>query len=527
MDSTNIESIGVNAVCTFFERSRVVSTFISARDKEPCWDGNLYLYRADGKAKSNNNLIGRIATQVKGKEMKAFKIRNFTYPVDIVDLNQYRLDGGIIFFVVQFTDSDKMIFYKELTPVIISSTLKLHGKQKSVKLSFKPFPTDLAEAEQLLLELHANLIKQAPAITTGPLDFDQLRKLSPKGLSFVAARADKSKSPVELLTEKPIYLYAKFDNGMPDMPLGDGPCAVVASKEIQAEVSVGGTVYFNSYKNTISADYLTISVADCLSMYFPRNGGSAKISTKMSFDPRKYTLSEACNVLNFIYEFTESGSLRIGDRDMSFKVQGNKKLISEFRTVRKQYAALKAALDSLGVNEDLQLSMLTDADDRLAWYISDLCNPAVSDAGPLPKELKGVQKIKIANLILLLVFYEQDGAARVASIFDRSLGMQVKYCYPEGKLDESVFGVFEEADFAEISNMPYGDIVDSYRRLPAENTHVVENLNMVAQNMGAAYGTMPDGNSRKPLIADALTEIFDYLAKIDAPNRDRYLASCR
>jgi hypothetical protein len=43
-ETKDIEEKAVNAVRTFFEDSRVVSTFIDQNDREPFWDGYLYLY---------------------------------------------------------------------------------------------------------------------------------------------------------------------------------------------------------------------------------------------------------------------------------------------------------------------------------------------------------------------------------------------------------------------------------------------------------------------------------------------------
>lgn len=44
-----IEDIDVNAVKLKFERSAVVSTYLASNNKEPLWDGHLYIYKNNGK----------------------------------------------------------------------------------------------------------------------------------------------------------------------------------------------------------------------------------------------------------------------------------------------------------------------------------------------------------------------------------------------------------------------------------------------------------------------------------------------
>lgn len=45
--------------------------FIASNDKEPTWDGHFYLYN-DGDGRKEH-LIGRVATQIKGKTINQFK----------------------------------------------------------------------------------------------------------------------------------------------------------------------------------------------------------------------------------------------------------------------------------------------------------------------------------------------------------------------------------------------------------------------------------------------------------------------
>ena len=70
-DSKHIEDKAVNEVIRYFEDSKIVATYIANNDKEPFFDGHLYLY-AGGK-RDNEHYSGRVAAQVKGKDLGEFK----------------------------------------------------------------------------------------------------------------------------------------------------------------------------------------------------------------------------------------------------------------------------------------------------------------------------------------------------------------------------------------------------------------------------------------------------------------------
>lgn len=78
-----IEKSAVNSVETALLETGYVDTFINTGDKEPIWDGSVYLYQ-DNTHKDNEHLYGRISTQVKGTEAK---IENsLKYNVSVSDL---------------------------------------------------------------------------------------------------------------------------------------------------------------------------------------------------------------------------------------------------------------------------------------------------------------------------------------------------------------------------------------------------------------------------------------------------------
>lgn len=513
MDNKNIEDIAVNAICQKFERSKVISTFISSNDKEPLWDGHLYIYKNEGNRRNNKSLIGRIASQIKGKVVKNFKVKGFKFSIGTLALKNYRRDGGLIFFVVQITDCGKKIFYQELTPVNIANILKMHAGQASVSLTFMPFPDDLSKCETILVELLGNLNKQSVASINEPLDFDDLKKLKPKGLSFVFATNDNSKSPFELLVEKPIYLYATFGNGMPDVPLSNGPFILSTARTINEAVQVNGVTYYNEYRNTLTKDNVIINIDNVLVITIDQSGQSAKSKVTISFDVKDRSLSNVINALSFIKALIESREIEIGQAMLHFDVNDIEDDYSNYLYHLNQYKELDSVLKSLGVVNDLHIGEITKEEDCLLDFLVDIfkSNPECK----IDKDNIGVRRIVIGNVGLMVVLYEQNGLPYVKSLFDPTLGMTVERKLKKKKIKESIFGVLTKDDYLEISNIPYSEIIHSYDIIRKDNPYVATNLNNIGLILLSAYDEMSDVDIRKRMIGDTVLDIFDYLPTIE------------
>ena len=92
IDTKAIEDKALNHFKSFIEDSKVISQFISDNDKEPCWDGHLYLY-ADG-IRDKEHLQGRVPIQIKGTEVGRFVTKKWKIKLEKADLKAYLDDKG-------------------------------------------------------------------------------------------------------------------------------------------------------------------------------------------------------------------------------------------------------------------------------------------------------------------------------------------------------------------------------------------------------------------------------------------------
>ena len=94
----DIETIAVTSVEKRLSYIDYIETGLRKKDKEPLWDGNIYLYST--KDRSTKELVRHIICQCKGKiQQEPFKT-NITFSVPKNEMKSYLDNGGVMYFVV-------------------------------------------------------------------------------------------------------------------------------------------------------------------------------------------------------------------------------------------------------------------------------------------------------------------------------------------------------------------------------------------------------------------------------------------
>jgi len=95
LDKKAIETLSVNAVKNSIVASDFLDQFITDNDKEPSWDGFVYIYGSKSKKKSN--LKGRMPVQVKGKECNDHSKLEITYSMSKGERKEIILNTALDF----------------------------------------------------------------------------------------------------------------------------------------------------------------------------------------------------------------------------------------------------------------------------------------------------------------------------------------------------------------------------------------------------------------------------------------------
>lgn len=125
MNSVKIEKISINKLKEIIGYHSLMNDFINDNDKEPSWDGFIYLYNSnDLKAE---NIKYRVPVQVKGKNApNLLKKQWISYETELKHLRNYYSDGGVFYIVVVISDDGRqsVIFYNALTTAKLNALLK-------------------------------------------------------------------------------------------------------------------------------------------------------------------------------------------------------------------------------------------------------------------------------------------------------------------------------------------------------------------------------------------------------------------
>lgn len=212
LDAIEIEKRAIVHLKEIIIPYKRMNDFINDNDKEPSWDGMIYLYNQDGyKAE---DLRYRVPIQVKGKnDPSKLKSESFTFPIEYKHLRNYANDGGVFYLVVIVCDEFEkfQVFYNGLTPIKLQSILKgTEGKKpndkKLVRMK-KLRNNDEKELYRLLDQFETDRINQGRAkgeILKRTIDVSRIKEIDSIRLNTYSYSPDEV---INRITTGEICLY--------------------------------------------------------------------------------------------------------------------------------------------------------------------------------------------------------------------------------------------------------------------------------------------------------------------------------
>ncbi len=244
MNSKTIETIAVSTLKENIVTCDHLEPYINENDKEPSWDGMIYVYNNSRKKK--DNIIGTVKVQVKGKESKDISMDTIKYSISVVDMKNYLCDGGAIYFVVYIANGGiaKQIYYVALAPVKIKNILESAKTQKTVSVELKQFPKNVSERERIIFDSLRDFKKQHSFANSKLLTLDELEKQGVlEGVSFEVSTIGGIRPQTALFTSD-VYVYANIKGSAVPQPVELLPKDVVITEECNVNISVGERVFY-------------------------------------------------------------------------------------------------------------------------------------------------------------------------------------------------------------------------------------------------------------------------------------------
>lgn len=491
------EVLATSAVQASISKTERLSSFINSGDKEPSWDGNIYLHENAKKTKHN---LYKIPVQIKGKGVSKWNQPKITYPVSVIDLTNYLHDGGTIFFVVYVdkkTGSVKQIYYSTLLPKKIDDLLK-NKAVKNPSITLYPFPDD--EIGKLNVFLFFNKHKEKQAVMLGQPNFD-VQELVQKGMintmsfMFSAVGLTEECIPQMMVEQKEFYLYANIKGTELSFPfkyVKDISYAVM-EKVIENPVNINGKCFYDSYKVVYSSKGSMFKFGESTVMNFKRivtetGEDMAESSIKVTI---RGNLRVRTNDLEFALGMIDSQKIEIAGVEISTYISEKEKKKFGYGKQKENLVFLKKCcqvLDILNVKKDLKIDECNEEDYRnlMRLYQSLIEEKKVKELNP---RLPILNRIKLANLKLMIVVLkneQQKDCFCLQDFFDTKIPVVYTYKKGEGKFPTSQYCILKSEDILSVDNIKYKNIVNDFMNLEL-NDGMVTHANNILLEMIKAY----------------------------------------
>jgi len=507
-----LEKIATNAVETSIAKTDRLTSFISRGDKEPCWDGNIYIH--EGKDHTKHN-IKKVSTQVKGKAVTPAQLKEtIKYRIFRDDLVAYMMNGGVIFFVVyidKITGDALQIYYTELLPVKIRSIMT-EGKN-SFQVRFQKFPEDNLEKTSIFLRFHSDAQRQA---SFAGKELPTIEELAKRGvlesLTFHCTAIGKYRTHSavpKIMDGRSLSLYANIKGGSAPIPVEyfESIHQVTMSTRNDVPVYVNGTQYYDGYQVITTANTVELYIGSCVKIISPNNEGSDEPVTTTIKVKITGTLKQQIAGLEFVIAMIEHEHFSIGTHKVpsKFPEAELKKLNAiGFRETLTGYKRAQALLDSMNVTKDLEIQKCTEEDLRKL----NLLIAAIGDKLPVkdePDSSANVQKMTIANLTLAVVYLKKKGGGY--HIFDYFGNHFAVSWAPNGTEPTEVSQFFSMGsdDFLTFDNLNLKTVVEDFKRIKATTQHM-EHGNNTMLYMLKAYDKQPSAE-----LLDAARQMCEWL----------------
>lgn len=466
----NIEKIAITAVVSELSKTDRLNCFLNDGDKEPCWDGAVYIHEDKKQTKKN---IKRVSVQVKGKQVPKLNNKDqIKYRVSYDDLDAYMRNGGTMFFVVYIDESSQQtqIYYSELLPVKLNYLLKI--QQKSYTILFSKFPEDQFERTEIFLNFYNDSVRQT---SFGGKDLPTIKELvdqdALEGLSFNYTSYGKNLTQVDFLKRisgKPMTIYAKVKGSSALVPIEyiERVEAVVMKGGSRLSVSVGEHIYYDDYEMVSNSECTEYRIGSCVRivpLHSDKENSNAKVTINIKIAG---TLKERIKGIEFVSAMIEEGCFYLGDNkyEINFSEEDKGVIgVDKFPELLRCYKEIQDLLNAMNVTKDLNIEECTKEDyQNLAVLVDSVLHKKLLKGTVDEKDSFIVYSIANIRLAVVVININSE-CSRIVDYFSNRLSASIRD--NEGNLIEvSQYARLDEEDFLTIDNLDLSFVIDEIKK---------------------------------------------------------------
>ncbi|MBO0451155.1 hypothetical protein [Candidatus Enterococcus murrayae] len=470
MDTKSIEKYSINQLCSLLDLNPFLDQNIKFDDKEPSWDGTVIIHGKEGKKK--DSIVGRVSVQVKGHEMKKFPDK-ISESIQIVDLRNYLLDGGVIYIVAYLNSEGRISFYYvTLEPLKIKRLLKIKSNNTTtINVKCKKLPDKHAAVRNIFLNFYRDSKKQISFVDSEPISISDLEEKFPTQdykISF-SGIALKSENVHDIIENSSRFLYVEIPNYPTPIPISEQIHDIIFSEEVNREVSIGNITFYTKYVKETNKNETTFHFGECNEVVFDLK----KKSMKVNFENKPY-VRQVSKDLDFFIKAYENSGFYVGDNWIDFSASEEVSLGLDLNT-QKEYLVIckkfQALLDYFEIERDLNIEKLTtdevsDLDILYECLINRKTTKNIREDIPL------LTNVRIAGLNLLLVFHEIDENSNFR-IVDPFRSEKPINCVRKNDEDHrvSIFNFARDTYLYKLDNIIFSEFLESYKKIGIGKFH--------------------------------------------------------
>ena len=515
MDSADIESFAVDKLRECFRRcENLGSNYMHIGDKEPSWDGFVYLYNSSIHSKAN--IINRLPVQIKGTEQNDLSKTTISFNVEKSDLTNYFNDGGALFFVVYIKDFDNYkIYYETLTKIKLHMYLKeceKHGFE-SISIHLIEMQKDnIPEVKDIFTNFSKDYNQVLPK---GDFDSASILKNGIKGYkSFRVSYFGSAykNNPTSYFMTHSTTIYAESEGEGPDVAIAIGLLASCIQKQNLA-ISINNIKYYDSYKTEMYVSEGKLYFGESFVFTFNKENNSLNFRWKI-----RGNLSQRIIDTEFLLAFLEHKEFSVDNRIMKFPISNcsiNKDDIEYYEGNLRFLKAIKELFDFFGVKKELDYDSVTEKEEEtLLFLIDNVLNHKQYKSEQ--KEPIVFQSVKIANIIFLIeIVRVSETECEIKNFFKESF--ELLYILRDDKtISFSASQVFflQKEQFQTLSNIDYSKIFESLKTTPLTE-YFISYLIRYTQTMLCAYDRQKEKDTE---LLDCVVNIYNFLLTKESDN---------
>lgn len=515
MTTKKVEDKGLRILGDYFEECSLVDTYLSSNDKEPLWDGHLYLFNSE--VQKAENVYGRIPTQVKTLSKTTSK-KNIKYSISKSALNTFKRDGGLLYFVIYAKNPEnQQIYYALLTPVVIKKYLRAPGDSASISVTLSLLPSDRNEVTESLFQFYFDCKKQTTSADKPIVELEDYFEKSGKRQFSVFA-----KTPVPVddmfvhMQSHPLYMYATDDDQNITYPIGDGPVTLKIGKNIKQDISVNGVPYFNGCAVFDDNGSQVISIGNFCTVKM----GTENQRSEISFNIKGESSFRKIPYLSFCLAIIKYKHFCIGPVKISCEgIQPSEQLVNQMKGELKILNQVKSLFKELHIKEDIKLDQLSsnELSNLEAFYKGIVLKEPLSLKSGVEKKCR----FNIGPYSIYVMFYPcGDGKYQVKDFFqDEDVCCLLKDGDKTTK--SSRYTLLDVDQYLDASNFDFSKMIGSYEAFVQDNEAVAQLANLDMLRMILAYDK---SSGKKTALLDAAEALNNWFIStnrfMDSPIND-------